>query len=75
MCVYCFPVRDSNVCLHFHQIKVSYGGEELTAGALGLLPESWLAATVSSSLGETPPQRGEQASAVRMGMSKQHHHL
>lgn len=48
--------------------------------------ECWLAAAVSSSLGEMPSQRGgggeregaaseKQSSVVRMGMSKQHNHL
>lgn len=58
-------------------------GHSLASGLLVGWSECWLAATISSSLGETPSQRGrgeqavsvKQSSAVRMGMSKQHNHL
>lgn len=65
----------------FEQLIAS--GSLLASDLLFGLSECWLASAVSSSLGETPSQRGgaedavsvKQSSVVRMSMSKQHNHL
>lgn len=90
---YTVPCRINRLSLGpLNWIKVMWEGDVWTANSYGSFlasdllvgwAECWLAAAISSSLGETPSQRGggegaacvKQSSVVRMGMSKQHNNL